>query len=95
MKLFIAILGILLFVGLIYYQIKLSRNRNKYYGLILPTICLILSLSYSFLGTPVSTEIETTEEVEMIYDNGEVIPNTQLPVESEKIDSSSSTIFLT
>lgn len=44
-------LFLIVFVGLVFAQIKLSSMENKYFGLILPAISFIISLS-AFAGWP-------------------------------------------
>lgn len=44
----ITFLGFLLFVGLIFLQIFLSKKPNRYYGLFLPAISFIISLILVF-----------------------------------------------
>ncbi len=61
-----------LFVGSIFLQIVLSKNKNKFLGLILPIICFVMSLimisSYAmFAITKTSVNVQSTDGVISTY----------------------------
>lgn len=95
MKLLIAILGLLILFGLIYIQINLSKKSNKYYGIILPIVCLVLSLSYSLIGTPNKIEIETDQEIHVVDEDEMVHLEKNSSVETEQIEGYSSSLITT
>lgn len=69
---FIALLiGLLFFIGIILLQIYLSKKQNKWIGLILPGICLIISI-LAVLGMASFSSL-TKESITTIKENGEVV----------------------
>lgn len=62
---------LLFFIGIILLQIYLSKKQNKWFGLILPGICLVISI-LAALGFA-SFSSFTKETVTTIKDNGEVV----------------------
>jgi cellulose synthase/poly-beta-1,6-N-acetylglucosamine synthase-like glycosyltransferase len=71
---------LLLFSGIVWLQIFLSKKNNKWFGLILPFICLMFSLLIVFnIATFSSIQTTVTETVD-----GFVISEETKQIESEK-----------
>lgn len=73
---FISIIGIGVFI-----QVKLSRSKNKYLGLIMPvisfllSILVILNMAVFTSNTTTTTEIITTDGVEELAESVEITEN--------------------
>lgn len=79
----IVLFFVLLFLaGIIWLQIFLSKKNNKWLGLIIPLICLIISIS-GVLGLTMFTASSGITTVTEIV-NGEVIREESIVVESEE-----------
>ena len=63
---FSLILSLLLFIGIIFLQIFLSRKENKWVGLILPILSFLFSLSYP-LNIPKFTAITNIIHILLIW----------------------------
>ena len=83
-------LGIALFVGIVWLQVFLSKKENKWLGLILPAICLIISIM-PVLGIVTFQTFTTTGQV--ITENGEVIKSIVETSPKQPISEISSVIF--
>lgn len=68
MKSFVALI---ILIGIVFLQIYLSKKQNKWVGLILPLICLVISI-FTVLGMA-SFNIFTKETLTTIKENGEIV----------------------
>lgn len=85
------ILFLLIFVvGAIFLQIFLSRRKSKWFGLILPTICLLFSL-IAVLNVPVYTSGELT--MQQIAPDGTVVEESVIEQHKQPIVGNGTAIF--
>lgn len=81
LRIIFIIIAMLVFIGLILLQVYLSKRNNKWLGLILPFIFLIIAL-FASITTPLYV---VTEEATVSYsENGQVVEETISPASSEK-----------
>lgn len=75
------IIILFLLTGSIWLQIFLSKNRNKWLGLIIPLICFMFSIT-TVLSLVMFTNMESTLVTETI--NGVVVTDEVITLQSEK-----------
>ena len=85
------ILFLLVFVvGGIFLQIFLSKRKSKWFGLLLPTICLLFSL-IAVLNIPAYTSGELT--MQQIAQDGSVVEESVIEQHKQPIANTGTTVF--
>jgi len=87
MKYIYLVIFILFIIGFSILQKKLSKRKNKLYGLILPITFFITTTSISILSTPINTTVITS--VEVIDEESEIVEH-----ETNSISNQNTNILL-
>ena len=76
------IVFILVPIGTIWLQVVLSKKQNKWLGLILPFLCLLISVMGSLGAATFSTMCKTTSVIEEV--NGEFVKEEVMEIEDHR-----------
>jgi uncharacterized membrane protein YesL len=91
MKIAIGIsISLLVAAGVVLLQIYLSKKQNKWLGLILPGICIIISL-FGVLSTPIY--VNRSPSIQSIGENGEIVNEAIIIASNENKMSATSAIL--